>query len=355
MSRELTRRGHVFDLCYEQDGDLSDTFRSFCASLTKIPSIRYSESPVSDARNVLAAARTAIRLRPDLIYVNHATELAWAVAVQARTRAPIVCWLHVFIEYQPGSLGSRMVPLLARRVHRFLAVSEFIRDQWREQSLGAAEVDVIPNGVSVADYPTASAAELVRSRETLGVPANAYVVLYPGRIVPEKGVDLLLDAWKELDLPPDRARLLIVGLQSGSTQTEYVGELQDASPPGCSWLPMRSDVVSILHAADVVVLPARWQEPFGRVLIEAMATGRPAVGARVGGIPEILDGEFARFLFPKEDSAALADRLRDLRDWRVADPGLAERCVKHVAERFSLDATATRVEAVLQSARTSRS
>jgi glycosyltransferase involved in cell wall biosynthesis len=354
MSRELTRRGHVFDLCYEEDGDLSDSFRSFCGSLTKVPSIRYTESPVSDARRVLSAARTAIRLRPDLIYVNHATELAWAVAVQAFTRAPIVCWLHVFIEYQPGSLQSRLVPLLARRVNRFLAVSEFIRDQWQEQSLGAAAVDVVPNGVSLADYPTATTAELRRCRELLGVPANAYVVLYPGRLVPEKGVDVLLDAWRELGLPADRARLLIVGLQGDSDQSEYVRQLQAGSPPGCSWLPMRADVVSMLHATDVVVLPARWEEPFGRVIIEAMATGRPAVGARVGGIPEILDGEFARFLFPREDSAALADRLRELQDWRVSDPGLAERCVEHVNERFSLEATATRVEAVLQSARESR-
>jgi glycosyltransferase involved in cell wall biosynthesis len=117
---------------------------------------------------------------------------------------------------------------------------------------------------------------------------------------------------------------------------------------------MRADVVSILHAADVVVLPARWEEPFGRVVIEAMATGRPAVAARAGGIPEILDGEFARFLFAPEDAAALADRLRDLRSWRTADPGLAERCVDHVAERFSLNSTATRMDAVLQSAKASR-
>jgi glycosyltransferase involved in cell wall biosynthesis len=181
------------------------------------------------------------------------------------------------------------------------------------------------------------------------------VTAYLGRLVPDKGVDVLLDAWRQLDLPPDRGRLLIVGLQSGSsTQTDYVRALMEYSPPGCSWLPMRADVVSILHAADVVVLPARWEEPFGRVVIEAMATGRPAVAARAGGIPEILDGEFARFLFTPEDAAALADRLRDLRSWRSADPGLAERCVNHVAERFSLNSTATRMDAVLQSAKASR-
>jgi glycosyltransferase involved in cell wall biosynthesis len=341
----------MFDLCYSEDGDLSETFRSYCKSLSKVPTLSYSGSPISDARRVLAAARTGIRLRPDLIYVNHSTELPWAVAVQALTRAPIVCCLHVFIPYKPGSLESRLVPLLARRVKRFVAVSEFIREQWRQQSLGHAAIDVIPNGVSASDYPAGSVPELVRCREVLGIPADAYVAIYLGRLVPDKGVDVLLDAWRQLELPPDQARLLIVGLDSGSpTQSDYVRQLMDDSPPGSSWLPMRADVVSVLHAADVVVLPARWEEPFGRIVIEGMATGRPAVAARCGGIPEILTGEFARFLFATEDAEDLANRLRDLRSWRTVDPGLAERCVDHVVERFSLDATAARMEAVLQNA-----
>ena len=345
----------MFDLCYSEDGDLSATFASFCGSLTKVPSVAYSDSPVSDVRRVLAAARAGIRLRPDLIYVNHVTELAWAVAVQAFTRAPIVCCLHVFIPYPPGSLRSRLVPLLGRRVQRFVAVSEFIRGQWRAQSFADAAIDVIPNGVSDSDYPAGSIPELIRCRELLGIPADAYVAAYLGRIVPDKGVDILLDAWKQLELPADRARLLIVGLQSDSSaQTDYVRQMLAASPPGCSWLPMRADVVGILHAADVVVLPSRWEEPFGRTVIEAMATGRPAVGANSGGIPEMLDGEFARFLFAREDVTDLANLLRKLHSWRTVDPGLAERCVSHVVERFSLHATATRMEEVLQSASLSR-
>jgi glycosyltransferase involved in cell wall biosynthesis len=354
MSRELTRRGHVFDLCYEVDGDLSDTFRSFCGSVSKVPSVRYSDSPVSDARRVLAAARTGIRLRPDLIYVNHPTELAWAVAVQAFTRAPIICCLHVFIAYQPGSMGSRIVPLLARRVRHFVAVSEFIRSEWRQQGIGGAAIEVIPNGVSASDYPIGSASDLRRCRELLGIPPDAFVAVYLGRLVPEKGVDVLLDAWKQLALPADQARLLIVGIASDSSdQTDYVRQLQRDSPLGCSLLPMRADTVGILHAADVAVLPARWEEPFGRTVIEAMATGRPAVATRSGGIPEVLDGEFARFLFAKEDAAALAKLMRELRGWRTLDQGLAERCVKHVGERFALASTVARMDALFESARSS--
>ncbi len=351
MSRELTRRGHVFDICYEHDGNLSETFASFCGSLTKIPGLEYGGAPLPYLRDIFAAVRRASHLRPDVVYVNQPTELAWAVAVSTIARAPIVCCLHTFTDYRQGYVGSRAVPLLGRRVFRFVAVSEFIRDGWKSTSLKDAGIDVIPNGIALSDYPRGGAAELLHSREALGTPSDAYVALYLGRIVPEKGVDVLLDAWRQMAAPPDEARLLIAGIpRDPSDHDDYLRGLQEDAPPGCQWLAMQPDVVEVLHAADVVVLPARWQEPFGRVVIEAMATGRPALGAAVGGVPGILTGEFSRFLFPKEDAASLAQHLRELRNWRAVDPGLAERCVAYVDQTFSLQDTASQMEAVFRSA-----
>jgi glycosyltransferase involved in cell wall biosynthesis len=351
MSRELTRRGHVFDVCYEQEGNLSETFGSFCGSLTKIPLLEYRGAPLPYLRDISVAVRRASRLRPDVVYVNQPTELAWAVAVSTISRAPIVCCLHTFNDYQKGYVGSHAVPLLGRRVSRFVAVSPFIRDRWKATSLKDARVDVIPNGIALSDYPRGGAAERSHNRETLGLPEDVYVVLYLGRIVPDKGVDVLLDAWRKLGAPPEEARLLIAGIPRDLThQDDYLHGLQRDAPPGCEWLPMQPDVVHFLHAADVVVLPARWQEPFGRVLIEAMATGRPALGAAVGGVPGILTGEFSRFLFPKEDSDSLAQQLRELRNWRAVDPELADRCVAFVDQTFSSHETASQMEAVLESA-----
>jgi glycosyltransferase involved in cell wall biosynthesis len=171
-------------------------------------------------------------------------------------------------------------------------------------------------------------------------------VLYLGRVIPQKGIDVLLDGWRRLGLEPDTARLLIVGLPP--TPCPYAEQLRTASPPGCVWLPMRREVLEVLHAADVLVLPSTWDEPFGRVIVEAMASGRPAVASAVGGIPEILDGEFAQMLFPRADAAALADRLRALSQWHRTDPGLGDRCADHVARRFRLDAAVTRLEQVFR-------
>jgi len=89
-----------------------------------------------------------------------------------------------------------------------------------------------------------------------------------------------------------------------------------------------------------------WEEPFGRVIVEAMATGIPAVASAVGGVPEILDGEFERMLFPKGDAVALSERLGSLIDWRRSDPGLADRCVDLVSRRYTLDRLVTALETI---------
>lgn len=351
LSRELSRRGHVIDLCYAEEGNLSEIFASFCGSLTKIPSLEFDGPPLPYVRNTLAAVRRARHLRPDVVYVNHATELSWAVGVGTLCRAGVVCYFHTFVDYEPGSIGSRAVPLLGRRVSRFLADVEFVRDAWQSKTLKGVHIDVIPNGVALSDYPQATAAQRAHSREVLGLPADAYVVVYLGRIVPIKGVDVLLDAWRQLAAPPDEARLLIAGVpREPSEHDDYVRRLQDDAPPGSQWLPMQRGVVNMLHAADVLVLPSRWEEPFGRILIEALATGTPVVAAAVGGLPEVLTGEFARFLFPREDAASLAQQLHDLRNWREVDAGLGDRCIAYVNRRFSLQNTSSQMEAAFRSA-----
>ena len=102
-----------------------------------------------------------------------------------------------------------------------------------------------------------------------------------------------------------------------------------------------------LHAADVVVVPSLWEEPFGRVVIEAMVTGRPVLASRSGGIPEILTGRFAGHLFEKGDATELAALLRGLIGWRDREPGLAVRCAAHVEEHFQLSDRVDGVEALL--------
>jgi glycosyltransferase involved in cell wall biosynthesis len=128
----------------------------------------------------------------------------------------------------------------------------------------------------------------------------------------------------------------------------YRAELEALAGDSVRFLPARRDVVVTLHAADVVVVPSTWDEPFGRTVIEGLATGRPVLGSRVGGIPEILDGPLERFLFERGDVAGLSDRLGSLLDWREQEPELATACRARVDEGFTLVQMVDGIEAAFQ-------
>jgi glycosyltransferase involved in cell wall biosynthesis len=96
---------------------------------------------------------------------------------------------------------------------------------------------------------------------------------------------------------------------------------------------------------------ALWEEPFGRVIIEAMATGCPAVASRVGGIAEILTEELSSMLFERGSEEELTARLSELRHWRRDEPGFVDSGVTHVSE---CSTSAAEIEYALESSRFAR-
>lgn len=342
--RELASRGHEIHVHYEQDGNLGPEFREFAASLIQGPPVMYGRrSPLGDIGGIAHNAWVARRVRPDAVYTNHFTELAWGAAVRRLTGARVVCFLREFTDV--SALSTRV---LTRGVGGFIVGSECMRMTWAQHGIDASRIHVVPPGVDLRDYPEGSESDMKPARERLGLPTDGYVVTFVGRIVPQKGVEVLLEAWRRMALAPDQATLVIAGVPMLSHGPEpYSASLMKDAPPGTVWLPMQRDVISVMHASDVVVVPSVWDEPFGRVVIEGMATGRPVVASRVGGIPETLDGEFERFLFPRSDAEALAERLLTLRTWRTDDPDLGRRAIAHVASRYTLAGHANGIESVL--------
>jgi glycosyltransferase involved in cell wall biosynthesis len=353
VSRELVRRGHQVDLLFRQPGSLEAEYRSFCRSVTKVPEVDYwypvgRRGRPRQMAMVLPAAVAAVRARPDLVYGNRMGSTGWAIPAAKVARAPLVCHDHGHSDH----LDARRIGLLNRHVDRFIMVSQFVADLWRRSGLDPDKIDVVFNGVDPAEYPLGGAAEQSAARRALDLPEACFVVTYVGRLDREKGVDVLLRAWRELGLRSGEGRLVVVGSSTAEHDAaRYQAELRALADDSVQFLAGRRDVVTPLHAADVVVVPSVWQEAFGRTVIEALSTGRPVVASRVGGIPEIITGPLEPMLFERGDVAELAERLRGLRGWQDREPGLADLCRSRILDAFTLDRTVDGIESTFRSVR----
>ena len=257
VARGLAKRGHTLDLVAARDGELASEYRTFCRSVARRPIFDFARrSAPRDLLRMTPAIMTAASKKPDVIYPNRFSEIVWAAAAGKLSGAPVVCHLHECRHFRPGSFPNT-------HVRRFIAVSDFLRREWVALGLDADRIDVVHNGVSGADYPMGGLEERAKARARLGLDEDRFVALYYGRLDPEKGIDVLLEGWRKLGLAEAEGTLLIVGSPSAHDPNgaAYAARLRASAAAGCVWLPAQSDVVVLLHAADVVVVPSLWDEP----------------------------------------------------------------------------------------------
>jgi glycosyltransferase involved in cell wall biosynthesis len=337
VTRALAERGHEIHVFYEEDGPLRPAFEDYGAILQQVDTLNLDmRHPVRGARSTLPAARAWRAAGGDVLWLNRFEHILWAQGLSRWAGSAVVCHLRHGPNY-------RRTHLLAHGVTEFLAVSSYIRDRWIAAGLEPERVRVVHNAVPQEDYPRGGLAERAAARAALGLPPDVFVALCYGRRDREKGVDMLLDAWQRADLPEGSCLVVAggpTGPDGGATPTEF-SEGADAS---VVWLPTQLDVRPLLHASDLVVLPSRWDEPFGRVVVEGLLSGRPVVATRVGGIPEILTGPFEHLLVDRDDAVALAGRLEELATWRTDRPELAQECAAFAEEHFAFDSLVDAVE-----------
>jgi glycosyltransferase involved in cell wall biosynthesis len=283
--------------------------------------------------------RLGQRLRafsPDVVHIdeepyNFATFHAMWLARRAGARALWFSWQNL----------DRQYPLLFRYFERCnlrhadyaIVGSEGAAAVWRAKGY-AGPLAVIPQFGVDADIFAPSDGERDRSR--------GFVVGFAGRLVREKGVDLLLEAAAGIDGP---WRLVVQGSGPEQRQLEELAgrlRLTDRVSFRSQWLPSLR-LPDFYRELDVLVVPTRslpnWIEQFGRVLIEAMACGVPVVGSDCGEIPRVVGN--AGLIFPEEDAGALRERLVSL----MRDPTLRTDLARRGRERVLACFTQARVAA----------
>lgn len=196
-------------------------------------------------------------------------------------------------------------------IDRKLAVSEATRNFHIQQGLDPKSTWVQYNGIDTAIFrpqeqpDTLEDAARQRLASELGIAGDQPTLLFVGQIGMRKGVDVLLEVHARLSRP---CNLLIVGQRNSQKDEaiEYERQLHERSRenPNVHWLGRRDDVADLMRLSDLLVHPAR-QEPLGRVLLEALASGLPVVATNVGGTAEIIPGSLHDLLVPQDDVVAM--------------------------------------------------
>ncbi|MFZ5638696.1 MAG: glycosyltransferase [Pseudomonadota bacterium] len=236
-----------------------------------------------------------------------------AMRAARKARVPLVVGSRGSDLRVRDAVSKRLTRPVLHAARRILVVSEDLgRVAVRDYGADPARIRAIPNGCDAAIFHPQPRAD---ARAALGLDADAELVLYVGRLVPEKGLRELLDA--AIELAPQRPRLQLALVGDGPMRAELQARAAAASGlrihlPGAQG---PQEVARWMAASDLATLPS-YSEGHPNVLVEALACGRPVVATPVGGIPEVVDAACG-LLVPARDPAALAGGLRDAldRDW----------------------------------------
>jgi glycosyltransferase involved in cell wall biosynthesis len=237
--------------------------------------------------------------------------------------------------------------IIDRLVDCIIVVSEASRrQQLAYTGRTPSKVVTIHNGISIQDwYPRPPAVVVAKKRE-LGLEGATPVVGTVGRLAEQKGLSYFLRMAALLLCDFPAARFVIVG--DGPQRDELVALARDLGiADRVIFAGFRTDVPDLMSAFDLFVLASVF-EPFGLVLVEAMALEKPVVASRVNGIPEVVaDGE-AGLLVPPRDPHALAEAAARL----LRDQALARRMGQagrgRVLARFTVEAMAGKTMALYE-------
>lgn len=213
----------------------------------------------------------------------------YAYKLSQRSHQNLILHLHNDLLHSK----SKYHEVIFNSLSRILTVSDYVKK--RVSTIMASDkIQTVYNGIDVKIFSQEKTNNI--SRQSVGFSDDDFVMVYSGRINPEKGVSELIDAMLQLK---DYAhiKLMILGssfFQNAANENDFICQLKNKAESikdkivFTGFIPY-DHVPDYLQIADIAILPSMWEEPFGLTIVEAMAVGLPLITTRSGGIPEICE------------------------------------------------------------------
>ena len=281
---------------------------------------------------------TVIEIKPDLLHANsiRAGLVATAATLGLNTR---VAWhLHDLLPRHPFSTAIRTFAFLFARA-QMIAVSQAVADNFAGHFYSLRHrVCVILNGIQMEKFKVVEGLRN-STRQELRLEESDFVVGVVGMLTPRKGQLAVVENFPSILKQVPNAKLLIVGAAVFNKDEKYAELLKrTATQLGIAdrvhFLGTRDDIPALLQSLDLLVVNSS-VEPFGLVLLEAMACGTPVLAAISGGIPELIQHSRNGWLIEYGDNKALSGAIVQLSQSLETRLQIAESGRRLVLETFS--------------------
>lgn len=206
-----------------------------------------------------------------------------------------------------------------QKVDRFVAVSEFYKDKMIEFGFPSDKISCLPNYINVEDYDPF-------------ITEKGYF-LYFGRLSEEKGISVVLDsAIKTPDIP-----YYIVG--TGPLEGELKEKVKERSIKNVKLIGFKSgdDLKKLLSEATCTIVPSVWYENCPMTVLESFASGRPVIGSKIGGIPELINNRKDGLVFKTGNAEDLSQKVKWIWENRSEAKEMGMRGRKKVEEKFNAE------------------
>ncbi|HJR08261.1 MAG TPA: glycosyltransferase family 4 protein [Pyrinomonadaceae bacterium] len=292
---------------------------------------------------------------PDVVTLPNSLLLGLARPIKQALNRPVVCTLQgedLFLDGLEESFRRTSLELIraaVEHVDAFVAVSEsyaaFMSDHLQ---IPASKMRVVPLGINLEDYEAQDDDKTTTAAQQTS--AKTFTVGYFARVAPEKGLHVLCDAYRRLRERTDvnDARLEAAGYLAPEHEEYLRGIERQLNEWGLGnefhyrGALGREEKIAFLRSADVLSVPATYDEPKGISLLEAMACGVPVVQPRRGGFTEIIERTCGGLLVEPDNAEALATGLYELYKNPSRRAELGERGARGVREHYSVARMAER-------------
>ncbi len=343
LSKELLKKNNAITILGVGKGSIKQTnfevlttsppevFRSLQKTMGSLPIA--PSKVLFDKFLIKEVLRVNIESKIDVLHLN----IPYSIADLAPLLGiPSVCSLHNEIK--------TVFPL--KYCDQLLPVSKFLQLGLLKKGVCPRKVTVLPIAIDTTIFKPLKSQ--VQAKKSLNLEKTA-IILFVGRKCPEKGPQVLIKALSKVVKHYPNAIAVFIGpdYHFGSNTSNYTNQLiATASKLNLKNKTMFLNYISqekllqFFNAADIVVCPSVWQEPLGKVVIEALAFEKPVVASNVGGIPEIITNGVNGLLVPPDKPDDLANAIISLLDNKEASSEMGKRGRVTVEKTYSFEAVA---------------